>query len=124
MNRKMLRQAQKQSEKFQKDMAKMQQKLDSEKIETSVGGGVVKATVNGNMKLTSLSIDPEVVDPNDVEMLQDLIVSAINDGIEQIQEISNKKMSSITSGLNIPGLNIRYKLIWQIISPHQNQLQI
>ena len=106
MNRKMLRQAQKQSEKFQKDMAKMQQKLDSEKIETSVGGGVVKATVNGNMKLTSLSIDPEVVDPNDVEMLQDLIVSAINDGIEQIQEISNKKMSSITSGLNIPGLSL------------------
>lgn len=106
MNRKMLRQAQKQSEKFQKDMAKMQQKLDSEKVETSVGGGVVKAIINGNMKLTSLSIDPEVVDPNDVEMLQDLIVSAINDGLEQIQEISNKKMSSITSGLNIPGLDI------------------
>ena len=100
MNRKMMRQAQE----LQKRMLKLQQELEEGTVEASAGGGVVTAVVNGKLRLESLTIDPEAVDPDDVEMLQDLVIAAVNDGIEKSQETAAKRMSALTGGLNIPGL--------------------
>lgn len=71
---------------------------------TTAGGGAVTVTVSGKKEITRLEIKPEVVDPDDVEMLQDLIIVAVNEGIRQIEEISNSEMSKLTGGLGIPGL--------------------
>lgn len=100
MNKKMMRQAQE----LQKNMMKMQQELETATVEATVGGGVVKAVVNGKMRLESLIIDPEAVSSDDVEMLQDLVMAAVNEGIENAQEMASNRMNSITGGLNIPGL--------------------
>ena len=70
----------------------------------TAGGGAVRATVSGDLKLTSLTIDPAAVDPDDVELLQDMVVAAVNDAIGQVNDAANAQMSSITGGLNIPGL--------------------
>ena len=100
MNKNMMRQAQQ----LQKQMAKMQEEIENSKIENSVGGGVVKVVVNGKMIVESIEIDPEVVDAEDVEMLQDLVQTAINGAIEKAQELASTKMGALTGGLNIPGL--------------------
>ena len=100
MNRKMLRQAQE----LQKQMSKMQEELESATVEASVGGGVVKVVVSGKMKIESLTIDPDAVSPDDVEMLQDLVMAAVNEGMEKAQEMAQSKMGALTGGLNIPGL--------------------
>ena len=100
MNKKMLRQAQQ----LQKNMMKMQEELQSATVEASAGGGAVKAVVNGSMRLESLTIDPDAVSPEDVEMLQDLVQAAVNEAIEKAQDMANSRMSSLTGGLNIPGL--------------------
>ena len=100
MNRKMLRQAQQ----LQQRMMKVQEELESATVETTAGGGVVKAVVTGKLKLESIEIDPEVVTPDDVEMLQDLVLAAVNDGLEKAQEMASSRMSELTGGLNIPGL--------------------
>ena len=100
MNRKMLRQAQQ----LQQRMMKVQEELESATVETTAGGGVVKAVVTGKLKLESIEIDPEVVTPDDVEMLQDLVLAAVNDGLEKAQEMAASRMSELTGGLNIPGL--------------------
>ncbi len=81
MNRKMLRQAQQ----LQQRMMKVQEELESATVETTAGGGVVKAVVTGKLKLESIEIDPEVVTPDDVGMLQDLVLAAVNDGLEKAQ---------------------------------------
>ena len=96
----MMRQAQK----MQQDLMKMQQELESTRFEFTAGGGVVKATIVGTHQLESITIDPEVVDPDDVEMLQDLIMVAVNEGLRQIDEISSAEMGKLTGGLGIPGL--------------------
>lgn len=100
MNRKMLRQAQQ----LQQRMMKLQEELESATVEATVGGGVVKVVVNGKMKLESLTIDPEVVTPEDVEMLQDLVIAAVNEGSEKAQEMVSSRMSALTGGMKIPGL--------------------
>lgn len=100
MNRNMLRQAQA----MQKKIQEMQQEIAEAKSEASVGGGVVKVVVVGGSQVDSISIDPEVVDPDDVEMLEDLVMAAVNEAMENAQELAAKKMQDITGGLNIPGL--------------------
>ena len=100
MNKNMMRQAQQ----LQKQMANMKEEIEYSKIENSVGGGVVKVVVTGKMIVESIEIDPEVVDAEDVEMLQDLVQTAINGAIEKAQELASTKMGALTGGLNIPGL--------------------
>ena len=100
MNRNMIKQAQQ----LQKQMAKMQEEIESTKVEYTSGGGAVKVVVTGKMLVDSIEIDPEMVDPEDVDILQDLIITAINGAIEEAQELASSKMGALTGGLNIPGL--------------------
>ena len=85
-------------------MMKMQEELESATVEATAGGGAVSVVVNGKMKLESLTIDPEAVDADDVEMLQDLVTAAVNEGLEKAQELASKRMGALTGGMNIPGL--------------------
>ena len=89
---------------MQRKMEMMQAEIEEKEVQTTAGGGAVTAIVNGKKEITKLEIKPEVVDPDDVEMLQDLIMIAVNEGLRQIDEISNAEMSKITGGLGIPGL--------------------
>ena len=100
MNRKMLRQAQQ----LQQRIAKLQEDLESATVEATAGGGVVKAVISGRLRLESLEIDPQVMSEEDTEMLQDLVAAAVNEGLEKAQEMASSRMSSLTGGLNIPGL--------------------
>ncbi len=93
-----------QLQKLQEEMAKTQEKLGEETVEVTVGGGMITAVMNGHQKLMSIKIAKEAVDPEDVEMLQDLIVAAINEAIERSQGMAADRMSALTGGLNIPGL--------------------
>ena len=94
----MLRQAQK----MQQDMLKAQEELESKRYEASAGGGVVSAVVSGKKELDSVTIDPAAVDPEDVEMLQDLIVAAVNEAMRKAAEDAASQMSRLTGGLNLP----------------------
>jgi len=94
----------KQAQKMQEQMMKVQEELASKTVEASAGGGMVTAVVNGKFELISLRIEKEVVDPDDIEMLQDLIVAAVNEGVRKAQEMTASEMSKVTGGLNIPGL--------------------
>ena len=94
----------KQVQKMQADMAKMQEDLANEVVEASAGGGMVTVQVTGAIELKSIKIDPAAVDPEDVEMLEDMIMAATNEALRSAQELANKKLGGITSGLNIPGL--------------------
>ena len=100
MNKRMIKQAQQ----LQKNMMKMQEELETSTVEATAGGGVVKVVVNGSMKIESLTIDPDAIDPDDADMLQDMVIAAVNDGLEKAQEMASKSMSSLTGGLKIPGL--------------------
>ena len=95
----------KQAQKMQQDFLKMQQELESKEFEFSAGGGAVKATMVGTRQLAGIVIDPEVVDPEDVEMLQDLIVTAVNGAIKLADDETSKAMSKLQGGLGgFPGL--------------------
>ena len=94
----------KQVQQMQAKMAQMQEELARTEIEASAGGGMVKVVANGRNEIVSIAIDPEVVDPEDVDMLQDLIIAAIKQAHEKVQELQAEQMSSITGGLNLPGL--------------------
>lgn len=96
----------KQAQKMQEKMAEIQKGLASKTVEASAGGGMVTATVSGDLKLVSIKIDPSVVDPADVEMLEDLISAAVNEAFKRAQQMVSEEMSSVTSGLglNLPGL--------------------
>ena len=94
----MIRQAQK----MQQDMLKAQEELEAKTYEAGAGGGVVTATVSGKKELVSVAIDPEAVDPEDVEMLQDLIVAAVNEALRKAAEDAAGQMSKLTGGLNLP----------------------
>ncbi|MDF1580317.1 MAG: YbaB/EbfC family nucleoid-associated protein [Desulfuromonadales bacterium] len=94
----------KQAQMMQQKMARMQEELVNKEVTASSGGGVVTAVVNGKQQLLSLKIERDVVDPEDVEMLQDLVMTAINEALKQSQELAQSEMGKITGGLNIPGL--------------------
>lgn len=92
----------KQIQKMQKEMAKMQEELEQKTIETTSGGGAVSVQVNGKKELVSLTIDPSAVDPEDVEMLQDMILAAVNEGLRKVDEMVMSEMQRLTGGLNLP----------------------
>jgi len=94
----------KQAQVMQKRMAQLQEELEQRRIEASSGGGMVTAVVSGKQQLISLSIDPKAVDPEDVEMLQDLVVAAVSEALKQSQKMAQEEMGKITGGMNIPGL--------------------
>lgn len=94
----------KQVQKMQKDMAKAQEEAEAKEFESSAGGGAVTARVNGKKELLAISIDEDVVDPDDVEMLQDLIIAAVNEALREADEATAKVMGKLTGGMNIPGL--------------------
>ncbi len=93
-----------QLQKLQEEMAKTQERLGEETVEVTVGGGMVSAVMNGHQKLMSVTIAKEAVDPDDIEMLQDLIVAAVNEAIEKSQGLAADRMSALTGGLSLPGL--------------------
>ena len=98
-----------QVQQMQQQMQQAQEELANETVTASAGGGAVKATMTGGMELVSIEIDPEVVDPEDVEMLQDMVLAAVNEAMTSSQELANKKLGVITGvlgdlGLNLPGL--------------------
>ena len=94
----------KQAQKMQSQMARAQEELGKKEVEGVAGGGVVKVVINGANELQSVNIDPEVVDPDDVEMLEDLIIAAFNNAQEKVKELSNSTFGNITGGMNIPGM--------------------
>lgn len=99
-----MQQMMKQARKMQEQMVAMQEQLATKTVEASAGGGMVKVSVNGNMQLESVAIDPDALDPEDVEMLQDMIVAAANEAIRGMGDIANREMGAITGGMNIPGM--------------------
>jgi DNA-binding YbaB/EbfC family protein len=97
----------KQMQKMQEDMARVQQELAEESVTATAGGGAVTAKVSGGLEVLEITIDPSVVDPEDVEMLQDVIVAAVNEGMRKAQELAQSRLGSVAgglSGLGIPGL--------------------
>ncbi len=94
----------KQVQKMQQDMMKLQEELAERKVESTAGGGAVKVVANGKNEIISIEIKPEAVDPEDVEMLQDLITAAVNEALRQAQEMVSREMGKITGGLKIPGM--------------------
>lgn len=94
----------KQAQKLQKKMLKTQAELAVKTVEASAGGGMVKVVANGAQKIESIVLEKEVVDPEDIEMLQDLILAAVNDALNKSQEMVSGEMGKLTGGLNIPGL--------------------
>jgi DNA-binding YbaB/EbfC family protein len=89
---------------MQRKMEMLQAEIEEKELTTTAGGGAVTVTVNGKKEVTKLELKPEIVDPDDIEMLQDLIMVAVNEGIRQIEELANNEMGKLTGGLNIPGL--------------------
>lgn len=96
----------KQLQAMQRDMEAAQASISEKETTATAGGGAVEVTVNGNKELTKLIIDKDVVDPDDVEMLQDLILAAVNEGMRQMDAIAEDEMSKVTGGLNIPGFGM------------------
>ena len=96
----MLRQAQK----MQEDMAALQEDLDSREYDISAGGGVVDVKINGKREILNINIKPEIVDPDDIEMLSDILVAAVNEAIKTVDETNNNEMSKITGNVGLPGL--------------------
>ena len=94
----------KQAQKLQSNMAKLQEERAEKTVEATAGGGMVKVVANGKHQILSIQIEKEVVDPEDVEMLQDLIIAAVNETLEKSQEMVSSEMNKLTGGLNIPGL--------------------
>ncbi|MDF2440532.1 MAG: nucleoid-associated protein EbfC [Abditibacteriota bacterium] len=97
---------QKMLQKMQQDTLRLQEELDAERLETSAGGGMVRVVTTGMGEVLEIKIAPEVVDPNDIEMLQDLIVTAVRDALKKAQDHHSEKMSGIMGGLKIPGLGL------------------
>ena len=95
-----------QARKMQEQLIAAQQKAAETEVSASAGGGAVKVTATGDMRLTSLAIAPDALDPEDVEMLQDLVISAVNEALRQADDAMSSRMNSFTSGLNIPGLGL------------------
>ncbi len=94
----------KQAQKMQRDMEKLQQELEERTVEASAGGGAVTVIVTGKKDIQEITISPEVVDPDDVEMLQDLVIAAVNEAIRKAEEMVSSEMGKVTGGLNLPGM--------------------
>jgi hypothetical protein len=94
----------KQAQKMQKEMAKLQEELEQRTVEASAGGGAITVIATGKKQIQEIKISPEVVDPDDVEMLQDLILAAVNEAMRKADEMVSSEMGKITGGLNIPGM--------------------
>ena len=94
----------KQAQKMQKRMVEMQEEMTNRTVEASVGGGMVAAIANGSGELVSIKLSPEVVDPDDIEMLEDLIVAAVSEAHHKSQELMSEEMSKLTGGVKIPGM--------------------
>jgi len=94
----------KEAQKLQAKMLRMQEELADKTVEATAGGGMIKAVANGRQQILSIQIEKEVVDPDDVEMLQDLILAAVNDALAKSQEMVSGEMSKLTGGLKIPGM--------------------
>lgn len=95
--------AMKQVQKAQAEMARVQEELKSDMVTASAGGGAVKVSITGDLSVTAVTIDPRAVDPDDVEMLQDMVVAAVNEALREAQALANTKMSRIMGGLSLPG---------------------
>jgi DNA-binding YbaB/EbfC family protein len=104
MSKKMLGDLMKQAQKMQERMGKIQEESKKKTVEASAGGGMVVATVSGAMELVSLKIEKDVVNPEDIEMLQDLVVAAVNEALRRAQQMVSEDMGKITGGMNIPGM--------------------
>jgi len=94
----------KQAQQFQSKMSKLQEELAEKTVEASSGGGMVTVVVNGQQDILSITIDPEVIDPEDIEMLQDLVLAAVNDGLSKAKNMANEEMGKLTGGLNLPNI--------------------
>lgn len=94
----------KQAQQFQAKMAKLQEELGAKTVEASAGGGMVSVVVNGKQELLSIEIEKEVIDPEDRDMLQDLVMAAVNDGLSKARDMMNEGMGALTKGMNIPGM--------------------
>lgn len=94
----------KQAQKMQEEMERAQRELEAKEVEASVGGGAVTVKVNGKKEVVAITIKEEVVDPDDIEMLQDLVMSAVNEALRNIDDLQASQMSRLTGGMNIPGL--------------------
>ena len=96
----MIRQAQK----MQQEMLKAQEEIEQCEFETSAGGGAVSVKINGKLEVQNIEIDPDVVDPDDVETLQDILVAGVNEAIKKVEDVNSEEMSKITGGISMPGL--------------------
>ena len=94
----------KQAQKMQEDMANLQEDLDNREYDIKAGGGVVSIKINGTLEVKSIEIDPEIVDPDDIETLQDILVAGVNEAIKKVNTINNEEMGKITGSLNMGGL--------------------
>ncbi len=94
----------KQAQKMQEEMERVQKETEEETVEAAAGGGAVKVVVSGKKEIKSLTIDPDAVDPDDVETLEDMIMAAVNEGIKKADDLMAERMGAITGGINIPGL--------------------
>lgn len=99
-----MQQMMKQARKMQEQLAAAQETIAQSTVDASAGGGMVKVTVSGDMQVTSLKIDPEAIDPEDVEMLEDMVMAAVNEALRGVGELANRQMGAVTGGLNIPGI--------------------
>lgn len=96
----------KQAQKMQEDMAALQEDLDAREYEVAAGGGAVKIKINGKLEVSGVEIDPDVVDPDDVETLQDILTAAMNEAIRKVNDTNNEEMGKITGSLNMDGLGM------------------
>ncbi|BAK44010.1 uncharacterized BCR [Eggerthella sp. YY7918] len=94
----------KQAQRMQAELAKAQEEIKDLSFEATAGGGMVKAVATGDMAIQSITIDPEAVDPEDVEMLQDMVAAAVNEALRGVSELSSQRLNAATGGMNIPGL--------------------
>ena len=94
----------KQAQKIQEDMTNLQEELDTREYEINAGGGVVTVIINGKLEVLSIDIKPEVVDPDDIETLSDILTAAVNEAIKKVNSVNSEEMGKVTGGLNVPGL--------------------
>lgn len=99
-----MQQLMKQAQKMQRDMERVQAEIQEKEVEASAGGGMVKVVITGDKQIKELTIDPQAIDPDDVEMLQDLVIAAVNEGLREAEEMVSKEMSKVTGGLPTGGL--------------------
>lgn len=100
-----MRKMMKEAKKMKNQLIKLQEEISQRTVEATAGGGVVKVVANGNLEILEIKIDKDIVDPEDIEMLQDLILAAVNEAIRSAQKMSEEAMQSLTGGLSLPGLD-------------------